>query len=731
MTEERPPDEAFHLTGDRLGKFIILSELGRGSMGVVYEAFQEDLKRKVALKILPANITLDAKQVRRFKREAESVARLRHDNVIQIYEVGQVASTHYFAMELVEGRPLDAALGRDRDAILRAATIARDAARGLAHAHERGVIHRDIKPGNLLVDRNGRVVVTDFGLARLSDSASLTSTDAIVGTPKYMSPEQILSRADHPVDGRTDVYALGATLYHVTAGRPPFDAPTVQAFIRAILEERPSSPRRLNRQIPHDLATIMMRCLEKDPADRYASATDLADDLDRFLAGERIHAKPKGTVALAAETVRRHKLLSALVVVAALAVGLTAVLVGKTAEESRRAELAKKLQAVAASEDLDVAILDIEDLAASHPGDPGVAQLRARTHHRRALRTLEGERPYFPAVVEDLELAGQQGTFWHLMVLIEAGRLADAAAAADALPEESPLRRLTLARVAVDEGRYADALELLPETVRDPDHPEAFVLSALTRGLAHKGLGRSGEAISDLRAASNEGASIPEAWLRNLVFYTFTDIGGDAREIFDWIGRSVRESVRGLARFREEMSTEEVRLAQQFVDSVLRIAGQDPVPSTALENIATERLADAEGGARAVSFLMLGLAQLNLEKETAALESLRQAEDDSYPEIDPYIYWGRSLVFQKRGELDHALLAAQRAVELALAVGEDFPDLEYLCEHAALLLRVAPPEEAQRTSEYLRGTLKELPQGLGPWVNALLSRLSTPRDAQR
>ncbi|MDH3590963.1 MAG: serine/threonine protein kinase, partial [Planctomycetota bacterium] len=283
-------DDAYHLAGDRLGKFVILDELGRGSMGVVYEAFQEDLKRKVAIKILPANIALDAKQVRRFRREAESMARLQHEHIIPIYEVGEIDATHYFAMEKVEGQALGDRSFRDKDSMREAARLAMQAARGLAHAHDQGVIHRDVKPGNLLVARDGRVVVSDFGLARLTDSVSLTSTDAIVGTPKYMAPEQILPGRD-PLDGRADIYSLGATLYEVVAGRPPFEEPSVQAFIKAILEDRPVSPRKFNRQVPIDLATIILRCLEKNPNDRYERAADLADDLDRFLKGERIHAK--------------------------------------------------------------------------------------------------------------------------------------------------------------------------------------------------------------------------------------------------------------------------------------------------------------------------------------------------------------------------------------------------------------------------------------------------------
>ncbi len=729
MTEKTPPDEAFHLTGDRLGKFMILAELGRGSMGVVYEAFQEDLKRKVALKILPANITLDAKQVRRFHREAESVARLRHDNVIQIYEVGQVETTHYFAMELVDGRALEADKPRDREGILALARIARDAARGLAHAHEKGVIHRDVKPGNLLVDRGGRVVVTDFGLARLTDSASLTSTDAIVGTPKYMSPEQILARADRPVDGRADVYALGATLYHLATGRPPFDAPSVQGFIKAILEERPPSPRRVNRHVPLDFATILLRCLEKDPDDRYASAAELGDDLDRFLAGERIHAKPRGILALATDAVRRHRV-AALAGVTALAVGLFLVAGGKAAKQTERADFEAKLGRIAANEDPYVAVMEIEDLRAQEPENAKVRELCANIYRKRAMKTLDLPDPIFEKVLEDLERAGAKGSFWHLMVLVEAGRGPEASAAAATLPDGSPLGRLTLARIAVAEGRNEEAIALLPDRVADPEHGAAIVYSALTRGLAHRALGHRSEAEDDLKIAGENGNRLTQPWLRSRALYNASEAGVNVKDVLASLGRTFTESLLALARFAEATTKAEQRIAQQLVDSVLRIAKQQPVPSTALETVARDRLGKAVGEERAVASLLLAIAELNLDRRDLAMKALDEAEAESAPTLEPYVYWVRALVLRLEGNIPQAVESAQQAIELALVLPVAFPDLQHLCEHAALLAKEVPPDQEERASEFLREKLESMPEG-AEWISALLGRLSAAPAPQR
>jgi hypothetical protein len=628
----------------------------------------------------------------------------------------------------VDGKPLDPEQPRDREAVLRAARIARDAARGLAHAHDKGVIHRDVKPGNLLVDRGGRVVVTDFGLARLTDSASLTSTDAIVGTPKYMSPEQILAHAQRPVDGRADIYSLGATLYHVVAGRPPFDAPTVQGFIKAILEERPPSPRRFNRNVPHDLATVIRRCLEKDPKDRYASAADLADDLDRLLAGERIVAKPKGTLALAAEAVRRHRVIAALGTVAVLALLLVLVLGGKAAESSREAELASELRDIAARTDYELAVSEIEEFCTRHPGNAEARRIRATVYRNRAMERLRSDPPFFDGVAEDLERSGEKGSFWHLMALVEAGRPADAAAAAEALPPGSPLRALALARVALDEGREADAIAMLRDPPAGREDDDAAVLRALTLGFAQRALG--GNPFEFLKEAYERAAGVNLPWLRNRAAAAFIEVGAGKDDLLASLGRTVAESLRVLAVFRDRLTGAEVPVAQHLVDSVLRLAKQPPVPPTILETTAQKRLEEAQGEERAVALLLLAIARLNLDRRDLALEALDEAETDAAPAVEPYVYWTRALALRLQGNLSQAAQAAQQGIELALALAEEFPDLRYLCEHAALLAREAPEDQAERTSRYLRERLEAMPAGTD-WVSALLERLAAARAPQR
>ena len=347
------------------------------------------------------------KQVRRFRREAESVARLNHPNVIQIFEVGQIEGTHYFAMELVDGAPFGSqSFLRDRAFIDEAARIVRDAARGVGHAHEMGVVHRDMKPSNLLVDRNGRVIVTDFGLARISESTSLTSTDAIVGTPKYMAPEQILP-GTYTLDGRCDVYGLGATLYEGVCGTPPLDAPSVQAFLKAILEGAPGLAAQEKPAGPHDLSTIIMRCLEKQPGERYASAEALAEDLDRYLNGERIVARPKGLAKRGLAFVIRHKAVAALVGVAVAGLVLTATLSRELGSTKKTSELRAEVATLLKQSDLDA----LEELGRRHPDDSVVTGALATLRERRAMELLDSPRGeidrHFGRILELLELAGQ------------------------------------------------------------------------------------------------------------------------------------------------------------------------------------------------------------------------------------------------------------------------------------------------------------------------------------
>lgn len=277
----------------RLADFRIIREIGRGGMGVVYEAEQVSLKRPVALKILRFGAVADQEAMQRFQREAETIASLHHTNIVPVFAVGVENSIHYYAMQLIEGHSLQEMAQQSRQTPIPDKTIAKwglQAAEALAHAHERHVVHRDIKPSNLILGTDGRIWLTDFGLAKRLDDVTLSLCGALLGTPRYMSPEQA-SAMRHPVDHRTDIYSLGATLYELVTGRPLFDSESPHVVISQILTTDPRPPRELTPGISRDLETIILKCLCKDAGRRYQSARDLAEDLRAFEDGRAIKAR--------------------------------------------------------------------------------------------------------------------------------------------------------------------------------------------------------------------------------------------------------------------------------------------------------------------------------------------------------------------------------------------------------------------------------------------------------
>jgi tetratricopeptide (TPR) repeat protein len=308
--------------------YWLLEELGRGGMGVVYRAWQLELNRLVALKMIRAGVYARAEDLARFRAEAEAVAQLQHPNIVQIYHVGEQAGLPFFALEYLEGGSLQ---GKVRESALPAAEAARlvqTLAEAMQAAHERGIVHRDLKPANVLLDRYGRPKITDFGLARrIEGGPGLTGTDAYLGTPSYMAPEQAAGKG-REAGPAADVYGLGATLYELLTGRPPFKAATAFETMNQVLHEEPVPPRRLQPGVPRDLETICLKCLHKDSQKRYASARALAEDLRRFLGGEAIVARPVGMVERGWKWIRRHPAAAALVGVAILLLvgGLTGVL---------------------------------------------------------------------------------------------------------------------------------------------------------------------------------------------------------------------------------------------------------------------------------------------------------------------------------------------------------------------------------------------------------------------
>jgi eukaryotic-like serine/threonine-protein kinase len=335
----------------RVGPYRLLKELGRGGQGVVYLAEDERLRRKVALKVLTGLGSLTADRVARFLREAEVASRLEHPGVAAVYEVGASAGAPYLAMRYVEGGTLAARIAaapRDDDqAGARAGfvRVAEKAARALHAAHEAGVVHRDIKPGNILLTPAGDPVVVDFGLAHDADEelATLTQSGDFFGTPAYMAPEQIGARRTS-ADRRTDVWSLGATLYECLAGRRPFEAPTRERLYRRILTEEPDDLRRIDPSIPADLAAVVETALQKDPDRRYRTAAAMADDLAAFAEGRPVAARRVGAVGSLVRWARREPakalLIAALLIAAASAVVLLTLHVAGR-DDAEAARLAK------------------------------------------------------------------------------------------------------------------------------------------------------------------------------------------------------------------------------------------------------------------------------------------------------------------------------------------------------------------------------------------------------
>jgi WD40 repeat protein/tetratricopeptide (TPR) repeat protein len=301
------------------GDYELEAEIARGGMGVVYKARQVSLDRPVALKMILAGHLASADDVRRFQTEAGAAANLDHPCIVPIHEVGEHDGQHYFSMKLIEGRSLSENLAYYADKPRAAAQLLVQVARAVQHAHQRGILHRDIKPGNILVDAQGEPHVTDFGLARrIEGEGNLTLSGAIVGTPEYMAPEQ--ARAQKGLSTAADVYSLGAVLYALLTGRAPFPGANVLETLRRVVEEDPAPPRSINPRVPRDLEVICLKCLRKDPAARYDSAEELAAELERWLNGEPIKARPIGLHERTVKWVRRRPAVAALVVLLLLAV---------------------------------------------------------------------------------------------------------------------------------------------------------------------------------------------------------------------------------------------------------------------------------------------------------------------------------------------------------------------------------------------------------------------------
>ncbi len=300
-----------------IGEYEVLEEIARGGMGVVFKARQQKLNRIVALKMILAGRLADSSDVERFYREARAAGKLQHSNIVPVHEIGEHDGRHYFTMDFVDGPSLAETLREETLAPDAAARLVRDTAVAVQYAHEQGTVHRDLKPANVLLNENGQPMVTDFGLAKMLSGvddetrAELTAAGQILGTPSYMSPEQAAGKMDL-VGQASDIYSLGAILYACLTGRAPFVADSPVDTLLQVMNKEPVSPRELNPSVPKDLETICLKCLTKEPHKRYSTAQELADDLERFIDGRPVSARPIGTISRTIRWCRRNPMVASL-----------------------------------------------------------------------------------------------------------------------------------------------------------------------------------------------------------------------------------------------------------------------------------------------------------------------------------------------------------------------------------------------------------------------------------
>jgi len=510
-------------SGMRVGEFVLRERLGAGGMGVVHRAQDCELGREVALKFLHPFLAQDAEGLERFQREVATLAALRHPTLVPVYRVGMHQGAPFFAMEYVRGRSLRD-LARDGRDVARAVDLVATIARGLHHAHELGIVHRDVKPENVIVEEDGRPRLLDFGIAKSLGPGARSLTGSLVGTPEYMSPEQIAGRPE-AIDRRTDVYALGAVLYELLAGRRPFQGTHSQVMTQVATRD-PAPLRRVDPRLPRDLETICARALERDSNDRYPTAAALADDLERFARYEPILAVPPGPWERACKLARREPARAALwlVLFVGMPVALGAGIWGRS-ELARREAARRQL----VSEDLDRAWDALALAEMFHP-------------QGRHNRSLDGSALGFPGL-----MAASERSFEQALAQAEPSYGVDVEAACGlalvrrrlgregALPQRLPGGRRELTTVfericdlgadppATSPAEQAFLLLLEGLTIQPEGPPEdlqrrlermqsAVWLLPAPRSFFHYQLGRALAAVGDHAGAARVARAIERLW---------------------------------------------------------------------------------------------------------------------------------------------------------------------------------------------------------------------------